>query len=237
MELKTTVDLALFDRAALRYIEELGLACPSVVLRISKATNEELMRFTAPRTFAQGRAAVARDIGRAMWVLNPDKIHNRKLRQAVIDEEFDVVQAFMHLREAFPGFKLEHFSPSLHQSKRDRRGRVRKSQKVIVLERRSYNSYVRQIQKHVGATKFGWAISGRRLGVAIPSWVLGHSESHGNFEEDLNPKNPMVAMTNKGPGIDQLGVGFVQRIVDRRTAAMNRDVDQILAGRASRYFS
>lgn len=229
--------MALFERAMLRYVEDLGLSFPAAVKQSSRLLNAELLRNTPPKTYAQGRAAVRRDIAHAMWLLDPNKVHNLTLRQAVIDQEFEVVKAFMKQRGAWPGFRLEHFSRALHQSQRDRRGRVQRSRKVIVLEKRDYNQYVREIQGHVGSTKFGWAISGRHLGVAIPSWVLGHSERQGSYSENLNPKNPEVVMTNRAPGIDQLGVGFIQRITASRTKAMNRDVEQILAGRASRYFN
>lgn len=239
----TSVDLALYDRAALRYVEELGLTFPQVVHQNARLTNAELLRLTPPKTLAQGRAAVRRDISRAMWLLDASKVHNEILATAIRDGEFDVVQAFVaNLRRrgaggSLGGHRLEHFSPSLHQSRRDRRGRVRRPTGVMVIEKRDFERYVREIQGHVGSTKFGWAISGVRLGVQAPSWVLGHSQNQGEFSQDDNPQNPSVTMTNKAPGIDSLGAGFVQGVVDRRTRAMTRDVDQILSGRASKYFN
>lgn len=239
----TSVDTALFDRAQLRYVEELGLEFPQVVRRTARLTNEELLRLTAPKTLAQGRAAVRRDIGRAMWLLDASKVHNEILATAIRDGEFDVVQAFVaNLRRRGQGsgelgrHSLRHFSRDLHQRVRDSRGRVRRSKGIMVIEKREYEAYVREVQGHVGSLKFGWAISGQQLGVSIPAWVLGHSSSLGEFSQDLNPKNPSVSMTNNAPGVDNLGAGFIQSIVDKRTKTMNRDVDQILAGRASKYF-
>lgn len=240
-DLSTRIDFARFDRAVLRYVEDLGLDFPQAVQRSARLLNAELLRFTPPKTYAQGRAAVRRDINRAMMLLNPDKVHNRVLAQAIRDEEYEVVQAFIaNLRRYRPSSllarnKLRRFDPALHQSKRDGRGRVKRAQGIMVLERSKYERYVKEIQKHVGATKFGWAISGRRLGVSIPSWVLGHSERQGEYQENLNPKNPMIAMTNRAPGVNSIGAGFIQRMINRRTDAMNRDVQQILAGRASRF--
>lgn len=238
-----SVNMVGYDRATLRYVEELGFTFPQAVRQSSRLLAAELMKFTAPRSQAQGRAAVKRDIGRAMWLLDPDKIHNDVLATAVRDEEFDVVAAFIanltkrHSDSTLMRFRLKHFSPDLHQSKRNSRGRVAKSQGVMVLERREYNRYVKATQKHVGSAKFGWAISGRELGVSIPAWIAGHSETQGDFHQDLNPQNPRVVMTNKSPGNTSITPAFIQRMVNRRTDAMNRDVRQILDGRASRYFS
>ena len=237
MNITTRVDMAQFDRAVLRLVEDLGLSFPNAVKQSARLLNAELLRFTAPRSRAQGRAAVARDIANAMWLLDPKKIHNETLRQAVLDEDIDAVQKFLTFAgKQFRTYQVRAFDRLLHQSKRDRRGRVQRSQRIIVLERPEYNRYVREIQGHVGALKFGWAISGRRLGVAIPAWVMGHSERQGDYDENLNPKTPTIAMTNRAPGVQNIDRGFVQRMVDRRTRAMTRDVERILAGGANKYF-
>lgn len=243
LNFKLFVDTSLFDRATLRYVQDLGLSFPEAVRRSARLLNAELLRFTPPKTQAQGRAAVARDIGRAMWLLDPKKIHNPILAAAVRDEEFDVVQAFINsLRHRGSGNiltkqTLKHFSPGLHQSARNNRGRVTSRKRIMVIEGGEYRRYVKEQQSHVGALKFGWAISGRRLGVSIPNWVLGHSERQGEYLEIASPTDPKIVMTNKAPGVENnLTNSFVQRMVDRRTVAMTRDVEQILAGRISRYF-
>lgn len=239
---KALVDTALFDRATLRYAQDLGLSFPKAVRQSARLLNAELLRFTPPKTQAQGRKAVARDIGRAMWLLDPKKIHNSILAAAVRDGEHEVVEAFINaLRRrgkagALGTHQLKHFSPSLHQSARNNRGRVTSRKRIMVIEGPEYKRYVKEVQSHVGALKFGWAISGRQLGVSIPAWVLGHSERQGSFQEVDSPTNPKVVMTNKAPGVENLGLGFIQRMIDRRTRAMTRDVEQILAGRTSRYF-
>ncbi len=242
LEFKFLVDTAQFDRATLRYVQDLGLSFPEAVRRSARLLNAELLRFTPPKTQAQGRAAVARDIGRAMWLLDPKKIHNPILAAAVRDEEFDVVQAFINsLRRRGAGgalakHELRHFSPGLHQSARNNRGRVTSRKRIMVIEGGEYKRYVKDVQGHVGALKFGWAISGRRLGVSIPNWVLGHSERQGSYEEANSSTDPKIVMTNKAPGVENLGPGFIQRMIDRRTVAMARDTERILAGGGSRHF-
>jgi hypothetical protein len=240
-DITVSLDLALFDRAVLRFNQDLGLSLPAAVKRAARQLDEELVRLTPPKSQAQGRKAVKRDIGRAMQLLDPAKIRNKVLQQAVQDQEFDVVAAFLsnsrkHGSGGFANVRLEHFSRELHQRVRNRRGRVGKSQGIVVLERSEYNRYVREVQGHVGSTKYAFGMAAKKLGASVPAWILKHSTVHGDIQEDYNPTNPSVTTTNRGPGIESLGPGFVQSAVTRRTNAMNRDVDQVISGRASRYF-
>jgi hypothetical protein len=128
LQLTTSVDLNNYDLAVRRLVTELGIEGPRAVTTAARQLFQELLRVTAPRSQSQGRKAVARDISRSMWAIDPAKIHNAILRQAVQDGEFDVVTAFLNnLRKAGKGgalasYRLEHFNPQFHQSARDRRG-------------------------------------------------------------------------------------------------------------------
>lgn len=241
MNLTASVDTSLFDRAVLRYKEGLGIDLPKAVRNSARLLALDLLRLTPPKSQGQGRSAVKRDIGRAMLLLDPEKIHNAVLKTAVQDQEFDVVQAFLkNVRGAggaFSGSRLERFSPELHQRARNRQGRVTRSQKVLVIERSAYRSYVRQVQGHVGSTKYAWGAAAQRLGASVPGWILRHAPVHGDFVEDDDKENPSVTLLNRGAGIDNLRASQVQFALNRRARAMTRDVDQILKGRASRAFN
>lgn len=241
LQFTTSIDMSGYDLAVRRLVTDLGLDGPTAVRTAGRQLFQELLKITAPKTQSQGRKAVARDISRAMWALDPAKIHNKVLRQAVQDGEFDVVRAFLLSIRNKGGllstYRVEHFDPNLHQSKRDRRGRVQRSQRIIVLERSQHAKYVRQVQGHVGSTKYAWGVGAQKLGASIPGWILKHHTALADFEDQTNnPTNPSVAMTNKGPGIGNLETSLIQRAVNSRERAMTRDVEQILAGRASRYF-
>jgi hypothetical protein len=243
LQLATSVDLSAYDLAVLRYVRDLHLDGPRVVRFTGRLLAEELIRVTPPKTLAQGRAAVARDIGYAMWAIDPAKIHNSILRLAVQDQEFEVVQAFMaNLRKVGRGgelnrYRLEHFSRTLHQRARNRRGRVPRSRGIIVLERSEHSRYVKEIQGHVGSAKFIWGVGAQRMGATVPGWILGHSPGLGSVEDNLsNQDNPNLVMTNKAPGVDSISVSLIQRAVSIRERAMTRDVDRVLAGGASKYF-
>lgn len=238
--LTVSVNTALFDRAVLRLHEDLGIELPKAVKTAARLLALDLLRLTPPKSQGQGRSAVKRDIGRAMLLLDPAKIHNAVFKQAVRDQEFDVVQAFLNnVRKrggTFSSSRLEPFSADLHQRARDRQGRVRRSQKVLVLERGAHTRYVHEVQGHVGSTKYAWGAAAQRLGASVPDWILRHAPAHGDFIEDDNKENPSVTLINRGAGIDNLRSSQVQFALNRRARAMTRDVEQVLAGRASRYF-
>jgi hypothetical protein len=238
IQLEGKVDTSRFDRAVARYTEELKIELPRAVKTAARLLAVQLMRFTPPKSQAQGRAAVKRDIGNAMWLPDPAATTNKHLQRAILAEDFDVVQAFItNTRGAFKNYHLQHFNPSLHTSRRGRGGRVRGKPTVMVLERAEYKRYVREVQGHVGATKYAFGAAAQRLGEAsIPAWILKHHASLGQIEEDYNPNNPSVTITDKSPGAESISPSTIQDAINVRTRAMTADIERITAGGASRYF-
>src|SRR4051794_38056161 len=84
-----------FDRQMKRYWEEFGIEQSKVVRIQARLAAEDLMRITAPKTFKQGRNAVVRAICRAVNIIDPDSIGNPFFRQAVLDRDYDTVEAVM----------------------------------------------------------------------------------------------------------------------------------------------
>jgi hypothetical protein len=249
IEMTVSVDMSAFNLAVRRYVTDLHLGFRTVVRISARHLAEQLMKYTPPKSQAQGRAAVKRDIGRAMWLLDPKKIQNKRLAQLVSDQNFDAVAAFMsHVKTGIlAGMRLKRFDPVLHSSVRDSRGRVRRSQRVAVLERRPLKAYIQTMLGHVGSTKYLWGMVMSHFGASVPMWILKHKTVHGEIEEDTKsvmvgdmlsalPYYPSVTMTNRGPGIAALSVSQIQAAINTRTGAMTRDVDRILAGGASHFF-
>ena len=68
--------------AARRYVDELGLDAADVVRRTFRLVVRDVMSITAPNSYAQGRKATARDINRAIYLMDPNKVtHWPELRQ------------------------------------------------------------------------------------------------------------------------------------------------------------
>jgi hypothetical protein len=241
-KLKMDVRVEAFDAALRRYVDELGLEFPRVVKAQARLANQDLIRLTAPRSYAQGRAAVLRDICRAVNVIDLEKITSDRLRQYVESRNYEAVTAilFAQPKGKFDGYKLLEFDPQLHESVRDSRGRVTKNHKIITLDAKEHKAYVRQVRGHVGYMRGGWAPAAHATGANLPAWVSRHTG--GNSGAAINnlsdKKHPSITMINSSRGVSEsIGQSRILSMVRRRTSAMVKDVNQVLDGRASRYFT
>lgn len=235
-------DFNKLDLAMYRYNSELGIALPSIVRQTARLLNKDLVDLTPPKNQAQGRAAVARDVNRAITMLDPAKIHWPVLRQAILDGEFEVVQSFLRILRAkgnFLGrFELVPFDTILHTGVRDRRGRVQRMKWKATIEVSKHKKYVRDVQNNVGYTRAYWKASALTLGNQLPSWITRHATKGalGVVNNLSDEKHPSITMSNIGPGIEALSRHVIASAIRRRTIAMEKDVDRIVAGGASRYF-
>ena len=157
---------------------------------------KQVMRFTPPKSLAQGRKAVARDIRRAMTPVDPEFFTNPELKhriRAILSQGYDTVtttrtnfgsikpserqkaartSAFVALSglignaNGWKKWKVRHFDRSLHTKARDNRGRVNRTKRVFVMEAGAHKKYVREVQSRVGLMKSGWAPALRSVGGA-----------------------------------------------------------------------
>ena len=237
--LDVEVELSKLDLAILRFVSDLGMELPKAVWTAARQVNAEVIRLTPPKTYAQGRKAVARDINRAIFGMNPAKIVSPRFKELI--DRHDVAGIRAILRNAqdswLSNFELVHFSPEFHTAVRDKRGRVQRSKRVFTGDFHEHTRYVRLVQGRVGSLKAWWAPSAAILGNPIPAWVSKHVPPGNAVVNDLSDKvNPRIVMINAGKGTDRISKAVLASAIRRRTARMNKDVDQILQGRASRYF-
>lgn len=237
--LQVDVNLAQLDLAIYRFARDLGLSLPVVVKATARQLNAEMIRVTPPRSLAQGRAAVARDINRAILGLDPEKLVNPRFRDLVKTYQVDAVRAILRHTESgrLANYQLVRFTPVIHTSARDSRGRVRSTKLRFTADYREHQSYVKQVQGRVGSTKAWWGPSARKVGNSIPGWIGRHDVPGVAVVDNLDDsKHPRIVMINQGKGISAVSAAIISAAIRRRTVAMTRDVEQVLAGRASRYF-
>jgi len=233
------VELAKLDVAILRYVDDLGIQLPKVVKFTARLLNTDLSRLTPPRSLAQGRAAVRRDINRAVLALDHTKIKLEALKEAVLERKYDVVRTILsHMRDSWlAGYDLVTFNPELHRSARDSRGRVQRSKRRLTLDLSAHSRYVKTVQGRVGSTRAWWTPSARVLGNSAPSWISRHVPPGIAVVDNLhNLKHPRILMINAGKGVGVIDRSLIATAIRRRVVSMTRDVDQVLRGRASRYF-
>lgn len=188
-------------------LEKLILQLPREVLE--KALREEakqfltkLLSFLPPKTYSQGRAAVARDIGRTMLALDPQKYRDPKIRAILLSGDIGAIQAILpKLGKDFEGLFVALFRPELHTSRRNRYGHVSASNKPNVIPQPDLvKQYLKTVQDRVGMLKAGYLPAAERLGVTMPNWVKKHGARFGGIEIEVGSPGTRtsITITNRG---------------------------------------
>lgn len=145
MSLTIDMDLALLSHQIQRAVKEIGADTSAETKRQARLLTETFIRITPPHSLKQGRAAIKRD-GRKKGARPCRRIEDHQ-------QEFQEGAAIgRHRRSAIlpriqtgplRGFTATGFSKDLHTSKRNRRGRVTKSQCIISLPLRQTKQYLK----------------------------------------------------------------------------------------------
>ena len=201
-----------FQAAMFRIQNELGISAPKVFSDQMRLLVKELQRVTWPRTKKQGENAVERDILHAVRPLDAQAfagISNPKLRARLTgvarSKDKEALLTILrnthgHMRDA----KIVDFSPSLHTSARNSRGRVPKPLGRYTFDGAEVKAYVAKVKAAVGWAKGGWNAGAFRLGTLMAPWVRRHATkggtASGNPADKIEPNIVMTNRANKIPG-------------------------------------
>lgn len=200
-------------------------------------------RFLPPKTQAQGRKAVKRDIGRVV------KGTDKGLLKAVEDRYGSQnVSGYITTKKG-QSVRLEWDEitrderriAKVHQSSRNRRGRVRAQKKgwsrdhwraPVMAPKPVKNRYVKKVQKRVGRLKGGYNAAAAKLGVKTPNWIAKHGTRRGSIRVDLTGPKMSITITNRaGRYPDHKRV--LRDAVASRARAMVSQTKRLLAGKAT----
>ena len=223
MSLSITIDDSRFRAQLARFVDELGQDAREVVRGQTRLLLKQVIGFTPPKTLAQGRAAIGRDITRSMTPILLEDFPNAKMRERVkeLAEKQDIagLKSFLANTKSWRNWRVEPFSPSLHTSARNKRGRVTRSQRVFIpeLARKSgrqfrstsrasaWNKYMATMQGFAGRLKAAWGPAYEAVGGALPSWVKRHASPRGSVAVHFgDPKRPAIEFRNGAVGVGQL---------------------------------
>jgi hypothetical protein len=129
---------------------------------------------TPPKTAKQGKIAVERDVNRALPTLPVFKNQGLKDAAERILATGDTValQKFLSGINGMEGIQVKSFSPSLHTSARNKRGRVNRRQRnYIVADSKQVAAYRKDKIKAVGTARAGYVPALRSLGGKVPRWI------------------------------------------------------------------
>jgi hypothetical protein len=205
------VDDTRLNQAIGRYVAQLRLDGREVIRTQMRLLLQQSIKFTPPNTLAQGRKAVARDIQRAVQIPTPDGLskwifglRDENLRNQLVAamragdrQKFDTL-----FRIATAGHvEVVGFDPHLHQSARNRRGRVTRRWNRVSIQVRQWNAYIKKVQARVGLMRSGWLPALRAVGGTAAAWIARHSTNPGNYQNNLSSRNPSFTATNIARGI------------------------------------
>jgi hypothetical protein len=220
MQIKATLDLSEWQRAARRFVDQLGYTMRMIVVEEVRELLKLAIDFTPPHTKPNvhmrkrgrsrtparvvGLRAVERDILKTMRPLRPDDFDNKDMKRILRTRDTAAYIRFINfLPKTSPlaGTQPVAFSPKEHTTRRDSRGRVRRDYKQVVLgdtQSDKLDAYIEKVQGYVGWSKAGWAAAFTMVGGKLPAYVARHNWRASAAVSDLNnKKEPTITLYNR----------------------------------------
>lgn len=170
----------------------------------------KIMDFTPPfraggssSDLSVGRAAVNRDIRKTMRPFEP-AARNKSLAKVIATRNvaaFNVIASRVK-NGPMAGARAVAFSPTVHTSQRNSRGRVNGGTGNVVLGSDSalLRKYITEVQSRVGYAKSGWLKALLLTGGDAPSYVARHGTGGGEvIDNHADEENPNVIAINRTP--------------------------------------
>lgn len=193
---------------------------------MTDALNEEwplliglIIRLTPPKTLAQGRAAVNRDIRKTMRPFDPAAIRTEGIQEIVDRKDIEAYNIVAQRIKSGPmaGTYAVPFSPEQHTHYRNRLGKIgtgtRGRAVVLGSDAGLLKKYIREVQNRVGWAKSGWLAALHLVGAKpAPGFVERHGEGGGAvIDERKDPEYPSITAINRTPWAARRDEG--QRII------------------------
>jgi hypothetical protein len=166
---------------------------------------EQVIRFTPPKTLAQGRAATNRDIRKTMRPFDPAAPRDSGLREVIEKKDIEGYNAIAANVKSGPmaGTTAVAFAPEVHTRRRNRIGRVGSDSRQVVLgsDARLLARYIKDVQNRVGFAKSGWLAALRLVGGRRAQAFVERQGTFGGrvVDDRRNPDNPSITAINATP--------------------------------------
>ncbi|XHR30914.1 MAG: hypothetical protein ACFUZC_10185 [Chthoniobacteraceae bacterium] len=192
-----------------------------------RAFRSALKRFEA--NSKRSREAVLKDQARlfvrdVILVTPPNKNFklNRKGGEAAVSNDIRKILRQSKAKDAVS-------DPSdIHARFRDRHtGRVNKRNLKTKYRVANLAVYIKKELEKVGILASGWNAAAAKLGARVPEWISRHGTGRGAIKITVSLAEVRITITNAvkfASGVDGL-IRRVQAALDKRTGAMNRQVD------------
>lgn len=197
----------------------------------------DVVSFTPPKTLAQGRKAVDRDLARNAAPLDAQKIKMPRMAEVVRKRDVEAIQKIADNVKGgfFKGRRLLQTTDDIraeHKKNRTRYGRVRSDKRNMALLS-VWRKYTREVQDRVGFAKAGWIRAAQGVGLKLPNFVTRHGANAPGGYVPPTPNRLVIESINRSSKIPN----YERTVADatkRRVNSIKSEVARLLRGGKSR---
>lgn len=219
------------------FMRTFGKSVPETLREQGREIARRTMLFTPPQKGpAQGKAAVKRDIIRAVNPVDAKTLRNPKLNKIARERNYAAMDVIMQRVAASGGFggRFVPFTPELHQTVRDSRGRVMRDRGLNTFDADEVRAYIVRKQANVGRAKGGWAAALRGLGGTPPGYAARHASLGSFLDRASNPVNAYIQMTNRSEWAKGGNGGDAGRVVANALRSQVNAIYKAIADKAAK---
>lgn len=237
------IDITLNDKNLAAALTQLAKAANvglgPIIKEEARYLTQLFIKFTPPKTRAQGRKAIEVDLQKAVGLLDQNSFARAReevrlpMRELIRRRDNVTLQAAMREMDGNQWI-VKDFTPQDHVSKRNRYGRVRRKSYVMTTDKTVYRRYLRDVQSRVGWAASGWIPAAKATGARYKKFSdrFGSASGYVNYWfGPANAKPPYLTATHKNVKIpnyqDKINAAFASR-----TDTTLRKVKRLLAGKA-----
>lgn len=258
--LTATVDFSRFNAQVERYITQLHMDAPEVIRTQARLFLQQALKFTPPKTKAQGESAIKGDLfGKRSEIVNGKWTKSHVpiflASDAALERgEYEIWRIdrgtpMVIDRELYrPHPSIAEMKKHHYANRSKFTGRTSnaggwgkeigrwKSHNIFFTQREHLTAYFKHTAAKVGRLKAGWAPAIAKLGGNVPAWVKRHiGGARGYVQLDLAAKDhPSITIENHAAGSGKLA-HHVSGAMQVRIKSMMKDI-RVKLGEARRIF-
>jgi len=202
------VDVAGFRQQVDRFAHKYGFNAGQVMRDQMRLWVKDLIKRTPPKTLAQGRKAVARDLQKIFVAIDQPGVvefYRENFAEKNIPPSVPWNLEGDHARMA----QMHGQYRTNKGQVRFRAGRAKAGQmdfiRAMYVPGRAFRSYQRTAQSHVGKLKAGWVRAANRFGAKVPSFVSRQSVKMGDATDRMGDDGSgYLEAINRVPWCDKL---------------------------------
>ena len=252
MKVHVTVDARAFNRQLTAYTKATRIERKAGLIKQARLLLRDLIKATPPfdnrlskGTFTQsfnaqrkaGKDAVASDIRSLFATALPDisklPIKSQKRARGYAKRgDWDKLFTLFHRLSGGKGSVNAptvhgHATQSLHQSRRNSKGRVVRGSRIYVANRPSINKLIKARQSDVGKWKSGWMRAAKGLNIrGIPKWISGKSGSGDLVDLSSRFYKPSITIINNVRGSTGRNIDIAKAAMANRVRSMRIEVEK-----------